>query len=151
MNNTNEALHHVINTTVYHLLLRRAWKFHYETYFLGTNSTYTFVKNHHKAVSNQLLEDTPPREGNMEVRTLDVQEHFSSLTENEGVLVKPKKKESNNYSCITPIPGQVQELINEHAKIEEILKTLTNMKHVHNHSNLIHVSCLQDLPHACIT
>ena len=86
----------------------------------------------------------------MEIMTLDVQEHFSSLTKNEGVLIKSKNKESNNYSYIAPIVGQVQELINEHAKIEEILKTLTNMKHIQNHSNLLHVSCLQDLSHGSI-
>ena len=44
VNNIDEALRHVISTTVYHLLLRRAWKPHYENYFLGTNSTYLCQK-----------------------------------------------------------------------------------------------------------
>ena len=52
-----------------------------------------------------------------------VEKHFSNLTKSEDAIIMSKNMKSNPTSCTALNVGQVQELINELPKSEEILQT----------------------------
>ena len=74
--------------------------------------------------------------------TVYVEKHFVNWTKN---------MKSNPTSCTAPIVGQVQELINELPKSEEILQTQFIMKDMQRIINQIPLTVLADLLYSDFT